>query len=130
MIATKRALLVAILAVVVGCGGTGASTPSQADTCLTISTDYATAREKAKECTLGTANPCTKTVIASFYCQCHILVSGDTAPLAAIEARFTAAGCPSMCTGACAMETAASCQTDPTSSTGGRCLPAQPGGGP
>jgi hypothetical protein len=117
---TKRAALVCILLVAAGCGDVG-TTPS-AETCQAISTDYATALAKASECTLGLANRCTKSVIASFTCRCHAFVSGSTDELTAISAHFDAGGCVSQCTGSCATVTGATCEVDATSSTGGRCV--------
>jgi len=109
-------------------GGTstdGMSDQSKADLCESISTEYETALMKAEECTLGASHQCAQTGIASFFCQCHVVVNGDTAALAAISGRFDAAGCTHGCIGICIDETVATCQPDPTSSTGGRCLRAQ-----
>jgi hypothetical protein len=121
----KNFFSVCALFVVAGCGDAGTSPASTADMCLAISTEYATALAKAGECTPGAANTCTKPVLASFYCRCQTFVSGPTANLTAIAARFDAAGCVSLCTGLCAMPTGATCQADATSSTGGRCVPTQ-----
>lgn len=112
---------------VVGCSG-GQST---VDTCESISTQYESALMKAEECTLGgPPKQCTTSVIGSFYCECMVFVNGDTSNLASISGRFDAAGCTHGCMGLCANEPAASCQADPTSSTGARCLRVQPDGGP
>jgi hypothetical protein len=113
-----------------GTAADGTNERSMIDTCEGISTEYASAITKAEECTLGAAQQCMKSVIGSFFCQCHVFVNGNTDTLAAIGARFTAAGCQRVCNGSCAMEVAASCRADSTSSTGARCLPALPDGGP
>jgi hypothetical protein len=119
----------------IGCSGgntnvDGASDRSNTDVCETISTEYQTALMKAEECTVGTAHQCAHAGIASFFCQCHVVVNGDGADLAAISGRYDAAGCMHGCIGICIDEKVATCQADPTSSTGGRCLPVQPDGGP
>jgi hypothetical protein len=127
MTMTNRFLRFGFVLLAVGCSGgntsaDGASDQSKADTCEAISTEYQTALMKAEECTLGAAHQCTQTGIASFFCQCHVVVNGDIATLAAISSRFDAAGCIHGCIGTCIDRTTASCQADPTSSTGGRCL--------
>jgi hypothetical protein len=101
-----------------GCLG-GGPTP---ELCQSISTDYESALMKAKECTLGAAQQCTKLVTASFYCRCQSFVEGDTSNLSAIASRFESSGCDTGCQGSCVQPKAATCQSDPTSSTGGRCL--------
>src|SRR5258706_14822096 len=79
-------------------GTDGTSEQSMVDLCESISTAYASAITEAEECTLGAAQQCMKSVVGSFFCQCHVLVNGGTDTLAAIRARFDAAGCRSMCT--------------------------------
>jgi hypothetical protein len=95
------------------------------ETCQSISTEYHSALEKAAECTLGAAQQCTKLVVASFYCRCEAFVNGSADVLSSIDERFQAARCQAGCTGACADTQPATCQPDPTSSTGARCVPVQ-----
>jgi hypothetical protein len=138
---TDRVLRLGLLFLMTGCSGTNLSTDggtgadrankdstsdqSKVDLCESISTEYETALLKAEECTLGASHQCTQTGIASFFCQCHTVVNGDTANLAAISGRFDAAGCTHGCIGICIDETSATCKPDSTSSTGGRCLRVQ-----
>ena len=128
MTANTRFRFLGFVLVALGCAGgntnmDAASDQSKVDMCESISTEYETALMKAEECTLEASHQCTQTGIASFFCSCHTVVNGDTANLAAIGARYDAAGCMRVCIGTCVNETAASCQPDSTSSTGGRCLP-------
>jgi hypothetical protein len=98
--------------------------------CQALSTDYAAAVSKAEECTPGATNPCTRPLAKTFYCRCMEYVAGDTTAAATLDARFTAASCLAGCTGKCIGLSPASCQPDPTSSTGARCIRDAPDGGP
>jgi hypothetical protein len=106
-----------------------ANDQSHVDMCESISTDYETALVKAKECTLGATQQCTKSVAGSFFCECLTFVNDDTDALASISASFDAAHCMRGCAGTCVIQVPLSCQVDLTSSTGARCLPKQPDGG-
>ncbi len=127
----RRILPWGVLLLAFGCDAASApqTQPPTAEACQAISTEYATAIAKARECPVGGANTCTKSVIGSFWCQCHVLVSGPTDNLTAIAARFDAAGCVGSCTGSCIMARAERCEADATSSTGGRCVAYDPDGG-
>jgi hypothetical protein len=109
-----------------GGGGAGGS---KTDQCESISAEYATAVQKSEECTLGNRQQCMRIAAASFFCRCEVFVNGSVDTLAGIDQRFTAAGCQGGCTGSCDTLRATSCQADSTSSTGARCLRAQPDGG-
>jgi hypothetical protein len=93
--------------------------------CQSISTEYHAALEKAAECTLGAAQQCMQLAVATFYCRCEIFVNGGADVLSSIDERFQTARCPAGCAGACADTRPATCQPDPTSSTGARCVPIQ-----
>jgi hypothetical protein len=113
-----------LLALVAGCTGSGAISSGSADPkgCEGLSADYASALMKATECAVGGANQCTESVIGSFTCRCPVFAEGDTSELTMIAGRFDAMGCVGGCTGSCAMPQSATCQSDTTSSTGGRCV--------
>jgi hypothetical protein len=108
----------------------GGSGGSKTDQCESISAEYATAVQNSEECTLGAPQQCTRVAAASFFCRCEVFVNGSLDTLAGIDQRFTAAGCQSGCFGSCDTLRATSCQPDSTSSTGARCVHAQPDGGP
>jgi hypothetical protein len=95
------------------------------ETCQSISTEYHAALEKAAECTLGAAQQCTTLVVATFYCGCETFVNGSAEVLSSIYQRFQTARCQAGCVGLCADTRPATCQPDPTSSTGARCVPVQ-----
>jgi hypothetical protein len=77
---------------------------------------------KASECSLGAAQQCLTLVAATFYCRCETFVNGSADVLSSIDGRFQSARCQAGCAGSCADTRPATCQPDPTSSTGARCV--------
>ena len=102
-------------------GGVDAAPPGS---CEAISTEYANAIFKARECDAAQPNQCAVQVRAGFFCNCTTWANGDAATLMEIISRYIGAGCEMRCNGSCGALQFTNCAADATSSTGARCLPA------
>lgn len=117
LVACSFATLVVIAA---SCGSELGSPTDGGASCSSIQDEYAAALAVAQQCTVGTSS-CDQPIRASFWCNCTTFVSGSTLTLLAIQQRYQASGCQTVCNGTCLQAQSLSCLSDATSPTGGRC---------
>jgi hypothetical protein len=95
--------------------------------CARLPREYKAALPKTRECTVGAVHQCEQPAVEDLYCQCNTAVNGPTVEIQALRNRFRELGCPRFCSdGGLCSPTAQTCRADPSSSTGGLCVPTMP----
>ena len=109
-----------------GKGGQGGTGGQGAETCDQYVADYANALAEARACTVGATDQCQQNAPGTLsYCTgCPQVVVNDAAPLTAIRAQWTAAGCavPTVCPAiACVVPSMRTCVATDAGPSGGIC---------
>jgi hypothetical protein len=109
-----------------------AGADAKAVVCDALRMAYGAAVQVAQECKVGAAQQCTMRVFnAAPVCQCPFVVNDNlSGAFYSLDYQFRDAQCSASCLGPCTPSYNLSCQADPTSSRGGRCLPPAPDAGP
>jgi hypothetical protein len=109
-----------------------AGADAKAAICEALRTAYRAAVQVAEECTIGAARQCAQRVFnAAPVCQCPFVINDNlSGAVYSLGYQFQDAQCSAGCLGPCSPSYNLSCQADPTSPTGGRCLAPTPDAGP